>query len=45
MRKTVSIKYETENWQKLKIMALTNNHTVEDEANIMLKNYLKENGL
>jgi len=45
MRKLVSIKYETESWHKLKIIALTNSNTVEDEANIMLENYLKENVL
>jgi len=43
MRKAVNIKYGTESWNKLKIIALTNNNTLEDEANIMLEKYLQEN--
>ena len=43
MKKSVSIKLEAKFWNKLKSKALDNERTVEDEANIMLENYLNRN--
>ncbi len=42
MRKSVRVELDTTNWNKLRSIALDSNHSVEDEANLMLKNYVKE---
>ena len=40
MRKSVRVELETKFWNKLKSKANINEITVEDEANIMLKEYV-----
>ena len=42
MRKSVRVELETKYWNKLKSKALDNERTVEEEANIMLNEYVKE---
>ena len=41
MRKSVRVELETKLWNRLKSKALDNERTVEEEANIMLKEYVK----
>ena len=41
MRKSVRIELETKLWNKLKSKALDNERTVEEEANFMLKEYVR----
>lgn len=43
MRKSVRIEFDTDNWKKLKTKAIENDSTLENEANIMLKNYVNPN--
>lgn len=42
MRKSVRVELEAKFWNKLKSKALDNEITVEEEANIMLKEYVGE---
>ena len=41
MRKSVRVELETKLWNRLKSKAYYNERTVEEEANIMLKEYVK----
>ena len=42
MRKSVRVELDTTHWNKLRSIALDSNRSVEDEANLMLKNYVQE---
>ena len=42
MRKSVRVELEIKFWNKLKSKALDNDNSVEDEANIMLEEYVKK---
>lgn len=43
MRKEVHVKFETKFWKQLKSIAVLNDQTVENEANIMLEKYVIDN--
>ncbi len=43
MRKSVRVELESKYWNKIKSMALDHNRTVEEEANVMLENYIRVN--
>ena len=42
MRKSIRVELDTNNWKKLKTLAITNDRTLEEEANLMLNSYVKE---
>jgi len=42
MRKSVRVELEIKLWNRLKSKALDNERTVENEANVMLKNYVED---